>query len=106
MEWEQPQQEQDLERIFWIRLIGILGLLFFVIPIRIEPDTTDSDLKLFEKYVADYNKSYRDLPTEYSARFVKFQVGDASVDLKNDSNFPAEFEFLCTEIIAQYRGDE
>lgn len=56
-----------------IGTIGLVSLCFLAIPIKIGPDTTDQDLKLFKEYVENFNKSYRHLPTEYDTRFRKFQ---------------------------------
>lgn len=56
-----------------LTVLGI-GLCFLVIPIRVGPTTSVEDVKLFEAYVARYNKSYRHNPTEYDKRFERFQV--------------------------------
>ncbi|XP_015190710.1 PREDICTED: cathepsin O-like [Polistes dominula] len=53
--------------------ILVVSLCFLAIPIRVGPDNNDKDMKLFENYVARYNKSYRKNPTEYSNRFQRFQ---------------------------------
>ncbi|KAK2584739.1 hypothetical protein KPH14_007070 [Odynerus spinipes] len=53
--------------------ILVVSLCFLAIPIRVGPDHSSEDIKLFESYVARYNKSYRGDPTEYSERFERFQ---------------------------------
>lgn len=54
--------------------IGALSLLFLAIPIRVEPDTEAQDVKLFQAYVVDHNKSYKSNPEEYEKRYQRFKV--------------------------------
>ncbi|XP_076237174.1 cathepsin O [Calliopsis andreniformis] len=51
----------------------IVSLFFLAIPIRVEPDTSSEDIKLFKSYVERYNKSYKNAPGEYEERFKRFQ---------------------------------
>ncbi|XP_034170904.2 cathepsin O [Osmia lignaria lignaria] len=51
----------------------VVSLCFFAIPIRVDPDTNNEDIKLFKNYVSRYNKTYRNKPTEYEERFQRFQ---------------------------------
>lgn len=52
----------------------VVSLCFLAIPIRVEPDASNEEIKLFQNYVTHYNKSYRNNPTEYEGRFKRFQV--------------------------------
>ncbi|XP_058808219.1 cathepsin O-like [Phymastichus coffea] len=63
--------------------IGILSLLFLAIPIRYEPDTEVQDAKLFEAYVADYNKSYKSNPEEYERRYQRFKQSLRRIETLN-----------------------
>lgn len=54
--------------------IFLISLCFVAIPIKVEPDTSLEDAKLFEAYVKDYKKPYKNDPNEYERRFGKFQV--------------------------------
>ncbi|XP_015514839.1 cathepsin O-like [Neodiprion lecontei] len=56
-----------------ITTIAVVSLCFLAIPIKIEPDNTESDLKLFKTYVEKFKKSYTRSPAEYEERFRKFQ---------------------------------
>ncbi|KAG7198462.1 hypothetical protein KM043_005844 [Ampulex compressa] len=51
----------------------VVSLCFLAIPVRVGPDTTSEDAKLFESYVARYNKSYRHDPPQYQRKFEQFQ---------------------------------
>ncbi|CAK9825959.1 Cathepsin O [Anthophora retusa] len=51
----------------------VVSLCFLAIPIRVEPDTNNEEIKLFQNYVTRYNKSYRNNLTEYEERFKRFQ---------------------------------
>lgn len=63
--------------------ILVVTLCFLAIPIRVGPDNNSEDIKLFENYVAKYNKSYKNNPTEYSDRFERFQVKDTIYKLSS-----------------------
>ncbi|XP_025601722.2 cathepsin O-like [Athalia rosae] len=70
----------------WKTLIGVIGIVslcFLAIPIKIESPTEIQDLKLFEEYVANFNKSYRHNPAEYHARFEKFQKSLRHIEQMN-----------------------
>nr|XP_031839997.1 cathepsin O-like isoform X2 [Nomia melanderi]XP_031839998.1 cathepsin O-like isoform X2 [Nomia melanderi] len=56
-----------------VYIVLIVSLCFLAIPIRVDPDHNSEDVKLFETYVARYNKSYRNNPEEYEERFKQFQ---------------------------------
>lgn len=60
-----------------------ISLCFLVIPIRVGPDHTTEDIKLFENYVVRYNKSYRSNPTEYTDRFKHFQKSLRHIEKMN-----------------------
>lgn len=61
--------------------VFVVSLCFLAIPIRVEPDTSLQDAKLFEAYVADYKKPYKSDPAEYEKRFGRFQVSLVRLDL-------------------------
>ncbi|TGZ46872.1 Cathepsin O [Temnothorax longispinosus] len=55
-------------------IVLVVSLCFFIVPIRVGPDkAVEEDAELFAKYVARYNKSYKDEPAEYNKRFEHFQ---------------------------------
>ncbi|XP_043516352.1 cathepsin O-like [Frieseomelitta varia] len=54
-------------------IVLVVSLCFLAIPIKVDPDTSNEDIKLFQNYVARYNKSYRTDPSEYEERFKRFQ---------------------------------
>ncbi|KAL2727743.1 cathepsin O-like isoform X2 [Vespula maculifrons] len=64
--------------------ILVVTLCFFAIPIRVGPDNNSEDIKLFENYVARYNKSYKNNPIEYSDRFERFQRSLRHIEKMND----------------------
>ena len=55
-------------------IVLVVSLCFLAIPIRVDPDTSNEDIKLFQNYVTRYNRSYRNDPSEYEERFKRFQV--------------------------------
>ncbi|XP_076641409.1 cathepsin O [Halictus rubicundus] len=61
----------------------IVSLCFLGIPIRVGPDVSPKDVKLFEDYVTRYNKSYRDKPEEYETRFKRFQRSLRHIETMN-----------------------
>ncbi|XP_033223721.1 cathepsin O-like [Belonocnema kinseyi] len=61
----------------------IVSLCFFAVPIRVGPNTSDQDLKLFKNYVIRFNKSYRHNPEEYDKRFQRFQRSLQHIDKMN-----------------------
>nr|XP_033323571.1 cathepsin O-like isoform X1 [Megalopta genalis] len=60
-----------------------VSLCFAVIPIRVGPDVSTEDVKLFEDYVTRYNKSYKNEPEEYDKRFKRFQRSLRHIDTMN-----------------------
>ncbi|XP_043481751.1 cathepsin O-like [Leptopilina heterotoma] len=64
--------------------ILIVSLCFFAVPIRIGPNTSDQELKLFKSYVVRFNKSYRHNPDEYDKRFYRFQKSLRHINKMND----------------------
>ncbi|XP_063992143.1 cathepsin O-like isoform X2 [Diachasmimorpha longicaudata] len=52
----------------------VISLGFLAIPIKVAPDTSVEDVRLFETYVSYYNKSYRHDPEEYGRKFGRFQI--------------------------------
>lgn len=55
-------------------IVLVVSLCFLAIRIKVHPDNSNADTKLFENYVTRYNKSYTNDPTEYKERFKRFQV--------------------------------
>lgn len=51
----------------------VVSLCFLAIPIKVGPDTTVEDQKLFSGYIARYNKSYQNDSIECQERFKRFQ---------------------------------
>ncbi|XP_076176211.1 cathepsin O isoform X2 [Ptiloglossa arizonensis] len=64
--------------------ILIVSLCFLVIPIRVGPDISTEDIKLFKSYVSRYNKSYRNNPVEYEERFRRFRRSLRYIEKMND----------------------
>ncbi|KOC67021.1 Cathepsin O [Habropoda laboriosa] len=62
----------------------VVSLCFLAIPIRVEPDTNNEDVKLFQNYVTRYNKSYKNNPTEYEEKFKRFQRSLRHIEKMND----------------------
>ncbi|XP_011646892.2 cathepsin O-like isoform X1 [Pogonomyrmex barbatus] len=54
-------------------IVLVVSLCFFIVPIKVGPDKTVEDAKLFADYIARYNKTYRNDSTEYKERFDNFQ---------------------------------
>ncbi|KAF3429883.1 hypothetical protein E2986_12877 [Frieseomelitta varia] len=61
-------------------IVLVVSLCFLAIPIKVDPDTSNEDIKLFQNYVARYNKSYRTDPSEYEERFKRFQDYNIHLD--------------------------
>ncbi|XP_068970681.1 cathepsin O-like [Bombus flavifrons] len=64
-------------------IVLVVSLCFLAIPIRVSPDTSNGDLKLFQNYVMRYNKSYRNDPTEYEERFKRFRKSLRHIEKMN-----------------------
>lgn len=54
--------------------VFLVSLCFLAIPIRVDPDPTEQDVKLFQAYIAEYEKPYKSDPEEYEKKFSHFQV--------------------------------
>ncbi|XP_016841899.1 cathepsin O [Nasonia vitripennis] len=63
--------------------IFLISLCFVAIPIKVEPDTSLEDAKLFEAYVQDYKKPYKNDPDEYERRFGRFQQSLRKIESLN-----------------------
>ncbi|XP_066599410.1 cathepsin O-like isoform X2 [Prorops nasuta] len=63
----------------------IISLSLLVIPIRIGRNSKSGagEIKLFESYVARYNKTYRHNPEEYGRRFERFQKSLREIERLN-----------------------
>ncbi|XP_029674629.1 cathepsin O-like isoform X2 [Formica exsecta] len=64
-------------------IILVVSLCFFMIPIKVEPDKNIEDAKLFDNYVAQYNKSYKNDSAEYKERFERFQKSLRHIEKMN-----------------------
>lgn len=73
------RRARDMEWRTVAVIVLVVSLCFFIVPIRIGPDKAAEDAELFAKYVARYNKSYRDDLTEYNERFERFQVNNKTI---------------------------
>lgn len=70
-------------------IVLVVSLCFFMIPIKVQPDKNTEDAKLFENYIAQYNKFYKNDSAEYKERFERFLVNDKfsrNSSLKIDRN--------------------
>ncbi|XP_063992142.1 cathepsin O-like isoform X1 [Diachasmimorpha longicaudata] len=61
----------------------VISLGFLAIPIKVAPDTSVEDVRLFETYVSYYNKSYRHDPEEYGRKFGRFQRSLRQIERMN-----------------------
>ncbi|XP_070150783.1 cathepsin O [Polyergus mexicanus] len=64
-------------------IILVVSLCFFMIPIKVEPDKNIEDAKLFENYIVQYNKSYKNDSTKYKERFERFQKSLRHIEKMN-----------------------
>ncbi|XP_047352185.1 cathepsin O-like isoform X2 [Vespa velutina] len=86
--------------------ILVVTLCFLAIPIRIGPDNNNEDIKLFENYVARYNKSYKNNPTEYSDRFERFQRSLRHIEKMNGFRSSQESAFYGLTEFSDMSEDE
>ncbi|EFN62267.1 Cathepsin O [Camponotus floridanus] len=64
-------------------IVLVVSLCFFIIPIKVKPNKNVEDAKLFENYIVQYNKSYRNDSTEYKKRFECFQKSLRHIEKMN-----------------------
>nr|XP_012136753.1 PREDICTED: cathepsin O-like isoform X2 [Megachile rotundata] len=84
----------------------IVSLCFLVIPIRVDPDPSSEDIKLFKNYVTRYNKTYRNDPTEYEERFQRFQRSLRHIETMNSLRSSPESAFYGLTEFSDMTEDE
>lgn len=60
------------KRVFAI--IGLVGLFFFGIPIKVDKDTEIQNEKMFKEFLQRFNKTYGGNKTEYFKHYDNFKV--------------------------------
>lgn len=65
-----------------------------MIPIKVKPDKSVENVKLFEDYIVRYNKSYKNDTQKYNQRFECFQVNEKSICQISNSCITIIFKFL------------
>ncbi|OAD61198.1 Cathepsin O [Eufriesea mexicana] len=65
-------------------IVLVVSLCFLAIRIKVYPDNSNADSKLFENYVTRFNKSYTNDSSEYEERFKRFQKSLRHIEKMNN----------------------
>ena len=57
-----------------LKVIGLLGLCFFIVPIKVNRTDVSEQEELFSNFIKKFNKTYGVGSEEYTKRFKNFQV--------------------------------